>query len=273
MTIRWSLLVLNAAAVAALSLGPAQSVALAQTSALATRSESAVGLSASRYEYTERGIMSLNAMKIGVDLDSTFAFRGDWPDDKQVWFAGVHVRYAAGAADYSSPSSGSQSNTPDWYYSVKGVFGGDIPQGNYVLAPFVGLGYRYHFNDLRGLTTTGAAGYRRESIYTTVSLGVTHRMALADQSLLVTTLEFSHLLEGTQKVKRSDLSSLLRDVTLKQRQGYGLRLNMMRRFAHWSIGPTIDYWSIADSDSGGSPAIYEPKNHTMEIGIKAMRYF
>jgi hypothetical protein len=45
--------------------------------------------------------------------------------------------------------------------------------------PYAGLGFRYLYNDLRGTSSTGAIGYRRESHYFYVPLGVTLRVPLA----------------------------------------------------------------------------------------------
>jgi len=247
--------------------------AVAQTSSLLTRSENSVGFSASGYEYKEPGVMSLKAAKVGFDYAATRAFQPQWPNNKANWFVGGQVRFATGHADYSSPSSGTLDNTPNWYYEVRGLVGRDFDQGSYVLAPFTALGFRYLFNDLRGRTSTGNVGYRRESLYTTLSIGLTHKAFLADRSQLHTTVELLHLIQGKQRVRVTDYNPLRSDVTLDQDSGYGLRVSLMRRYSKWSIGPTAEYWKIGQSESGGNPAIVEPKNQTLEVGLKAIFYF
>jgi hypothetical protein len=151
--------------------------------------------------------------------------------------------------------------------------GRDFDRGSYVLAPYVGLGLRQLRHDLRGVSSTGARGYRRASEYTSLPMGLTHRMKLADQSQLATTVEYMHLISGLQTAALSDASATRTDLSLKQRRGHGLRLNVMNRHDNWSWGPTLTYWNISASDPGGSPAYIEPKNKTYELGLKAAYHF
>jgi hypothetical protein len=45
----------------------------------------------------------------------------------------------------------------------------------------------------------------------------------------------------------------------------------MVRFDKWTVGPSLIYWNIKDSDIvNGS---FEPKNNTTEIGFKANYLF
>jgi hypothetical protein len=62
-------------------------------------------------------------------------------------------------------------------------------------------------------------------------------------------------------------------VRLDQPKGYGLRLGAMMRFDNWSVGPTLSYWNVAQSEVGGVPPVYEPKNTTYELGLKLMKHF
>jgi len=57
------------------------------------------------------------------------------------------------------------------------------------LSPYVGVGYRYLYNDVRGSTSTGAIGYRRESNYIYEPIGLTARFLLGDRWVLAPTLE------------------------------------------------------------------------------------
>jgi len=137
----------------------------------------------------------------------------------------------------------------------------------------VGLGRRLQHNDLRGSSSTGLPGYRRDSQLRFALLGATHKMALSGQAQLHSTVEYMHLLRGTMGVRRSDASPLLSDLSLRQSQGRGLRLQLMHHTQRWSFGPTLSYWQIEASDTAGNPPAFEPKNRTHEFGLKAAYQF
>ena len=247
--------------------------ALAQRADLATKTGNEVGVTASSYKYTEPGNMSIKATKIGFDYSGTYAIGSEWPNRSAGWFLRGDLRYATGKGDYSSGASGSLNDRPDWYYEVRGLVGKDFDFGDYTLSPYAGLGYRHLFNDLRGVSSTGARGYRREIDYTTLPVGVIHKMNLANQKQLLTTLEYSRLIRGQVDAKLSDALPATADVSLKQRNGYGLRLGAMVRFATWSVGPSLIWWRIKESDRANAGIIFEPSNNTYEFGVKAVYHF
>ena len=254
-------------------LAPATTLAQSPNASLATKTGHEIGVTGSTYKYTEPGLVTIKANKLGLDYSGIFAIGTQWPDRNAGWFLRGDLRYANGKADYSSGISGAINNAPDWYYEVRGLVGKDFDMGGYVLAPYAGLGYRHLENDLRGVSTTGARGYRRESNYTTLPVGVTHKLKLDRNMQLDTTLEYAHLIRGKQDTKLSDALPTLSDITNKQRSGYGLRLSTMVRFGAWSVGPSLTLWRIKDSDRAGTPALIEPKNNTFEFGIKATYSF
>jgi hypothetical protein len=234
--------------------------AAAQTTGLATASENTFGISASNHKYDEPGYMTLKATKLGLDFSSTYAPGAKWPyNASDAWFYKAQLSYASGKADYTSPISGNLNNTPHWYYEARALMGKDIDMGSYVLSPYAGLGYRHLYNNLT---------YDRVSNYTTLPVGFTHKINLADQSQLHTTFEYMHLLSGEQKVKLGNQT-----YNLDQRSGYGIRLDMSRRFSTWSMGPTLTYWHLGQSEVGYPTPLYEPKNNTLEIGLKGAYRF
>lgn len=268
------LFLLLAAAVVA-SQGQVQAQTQRASAGLATVTESAVGVSLIGYEYDEPSVMTLKAYKLGIDYSGTYAFTPQWPRGGQGWFVRGEFQYAVGDADYSSPSSGTLNGTENYYYEIRGQLGRDFQMKGYVLAPYVGLGFRYLYHDLRGTTSTGNRGYRRENDLQTASVGFTHRMQLAGGARLSTTLEYMHLLKGVQVTKLSDAGGALTDVEMDQNSGHGLRLGSMWRMNQWSFGPTVTYWSIKDSEvaSSGGRNWVEPKNKTTELGLKAAYHF
>ncbi len=233
-------------------------IASAQTTGLTTISENTFGVSASNYKYDEPGYMTLKATKFGFDISSTYAPGSKWPNKSDAWFYTTQLSYFAGSADYTSPISGNLNKTPHWFYEARLLAGKDIDMGTSVLSPYIGIGYRHLFNDL---------GYERTSNYTTLPIGITHKIKLADKSQLHTTVEYMHLLSGVQKVK------LIQNISLDQKNGFGLRFSVLKRYDTWSLGPTMTYWNLGQSELGGLTPIYEPKNKTLELGIKGAMHF
>jgi hypothetical protein len=60
---------------------------------------------------------------------------------------------------------------------------------------------------------------------------------------------------------------------MDQKSGYGMRFSMLKHFDTWSLGPTLTYWKLDQSEVGGLTPIYEPKNKTLEIGLKGAIHF
>ena len=230
-----------------------------------------IGLSFSSYRYQEPGLMSLTGAKLGLDLRTTKVLQ-------DARFIRGDLRYAFGSVDYTG--SGSAQGYQDWYLEARGLVGKDWAVSDAVFSPYIGLGYRYLFNDARGYTSTGAAGYRRESNYIYLPIGVIHRITLNDHARLVTEFEYDHFLSGKQISRLSDAALGYGDVTNNQSSGYGLKLAVMYEEANWAIGPYLHHWNIGQSDTAilyqnGSPigSGWEPKNDTIEFGLKARQQF
>jgi len=230
----------------------------AQNANLATTSESTLGLSAFNYKYDEPGYMTLKANRVGLNYSATYAPGAKWPNAANDWFYKAELAYSNGKADYTSPISGNLKGTPNSFYEARLLSGKDIDMGTYVLSPYIGVGYRHLFSDL---------GYERTSNYTTMPIGLTHKVKLADNSQLHTTMEYVHLLSGVQKVK------LIQNINMDQKSGFGLRFSMLRRFDTWSLGPTLTFWNLDQSELGAPTPLYEPKNKTIEIGLKGAFHF
>jgi hypothetical protein len=96
-------------------------------------------------------------------------------------------------------------------------------------------------------------------------------MSLSNQRQLLTTIEYDYLVKGVQNSKVSDATSGYADVLNTQRGGYGIRLASMMRFDKWSVGPTLIYWHINQSDTVTKNSLNytEPQNNTVEVGLKA----
>jgi len=227
----------------------------------------------SNYKYDEPGVMTLKAQKLGIDYAYTYAFGSTWPRSSESWFVRGEVRYASGKADYASPISGSMGGKPNAYLEARALLGKDLGMGTYLISPYAGLGLRRLHSDLRGPSSTGAMGYRRDNDLTYALFGASHRFKLTGQAQLHTSVEYLHLVRSTQGVRRTDASPLLSDLSLRQKSGHGLRLQVMRLNDRWSFGPILSYWQIDASETAGSPPAFEPKNKTYEFGLKATYQF
>ncbi len=240
----------------------------AQTTAVPTKAGHEIGVTVSGYEYVEPSIMTLKGTKAGLDYAGTYT-------PGKNWFARTEARYANGKVDYSSANSGTMSNLSDSYYEVRGLLGKDYAFGDSTLAPYAGIGYRYLFNDFRGWTSTGVdRGYRRESTYVSLPIGVTHHMKLEKQARLSTTIEVSYLLRGEQNSRLTDIGGA-QDIKNNQDKGFGWRLSAMYQVDAWSVGPYLHGWNIEESNRVpcGVNVCWEPKNTTTEFGIKAAYWF
>jgi hypothetical protein len=243
-----------------------------------------IGLTVSKYKYEESDFMSLKAVKVGVDYSVTFPFNGSW-------FVRGDARYANGKTDYESNGTGSSQDNPDWYAEWRLTVGHEFVFGSHTLAPYLGYGYRFLLSDLRGTSSSGAVGYRRESQYNYLPVGLRYSIAFGSASHLVTTLEYDRLIDGRQKTLLSDTEGYsgwitVGDVTNKQRHGYGVRFSSMFQTHGWSFGPYATYWKIRESEIASNESTHEaypgyviirywiePENTTKEAGVKVSYMF
>lgn len=248
--------------------------ASAQAMALHTTTGGELGIQLSDYRYEEdlngSFFMSLKGSKLGLVGSYTQAL------DRGAYWS-VDARYANGNNHYASASTGQASSNPDEYTEARITAGRDVDFGAQVLSLYTGLGTRYLRSDLRGYTSTGHVGYRRSSHYIYLPLGLTHRFRLNSEARWSTTLEYDHLLQGTQMSYLTDVTGYTSDLKNRQRKGHGLRLNLAYETSSWSASVFYHYWNIANSDLGTftSPGViytgYEPHNVTREVGLQ-LRY-
>jgi hypothetical protein len=244
------------------------SAAIAQSSPepnpLATRRGFEVGGQLAHYHYEEPDFAKLIGGRGGILGAYTFPPR--W---NRVFFR-VDGRESYGRLKYQG--SGTQDSVPDLIIETRGVAGMDFPAGSRVLlSPYLGLGYRYLYNDSRGYTSTNAAGYRRYSNYLYAPVGLTTRVDLGSRWVLAPTVEADIFILGKQKSLLSDANLGFNDVTNTQRHGYGYRAYLMVEKDHLAFGAFMHYWNIKDSDVqpiGLGRAGLEPANWTRESGIE-----
>lgn len=260
-------IVLTAALLAAVD--PAAAQALEQPNPLLTRPGWEVGGQVARYHYEEPDFAKVAGNRGGAVGAYTFT------TPSRVYNR-IDGRVSYGSLKYEG--SGTQDGIPDWITEVRAVIGKDFLVGdNVAVSPYIGLGYRYLYNDLRGYSVVGNTvyvGYRRYSHYAYAPIGLTVRMKTGDQWIFAPTVEYDAFLGGRQYSKLTDTGIGYSDASNRQKDGRGYRVYLMAEHGQWSFGPWLHYWNIKDSDIvpiGLGTAAIEPANWTREYGLE-LRY-
>lgn len=245
--------------------------ALAQSSDLRVKSGLSLGVSLSKYKYSEPGFMTLDGNKLGMDLAATYVLDSAWPRSNESWVLRGEMHFKSGKVDYNSNLTGQMNGKDDHYLEGRALIGREYDLGTYALTPYLGIGTRQLRNDLRGFSSTGRPGYRRENRLSYLPFGMTSKLKLNNGKPLHSTVEYRHLLRGLQDARLSDSSALESDVRLKQGGGFGLYTQFMLQLGTLSVGPTLSYWQLDQSDPVG--AYSEPRNKTYEFGLKLAYQF
>lgn len=232
---------------------------------LATRSGFEAGFQISGYRYTEPEIdVSIEGRQIGGRVAYTFGIT-------RSMFGRIDARLAYGDLDYSG--SGTAEAQPNSIFEVRNVFGRDhyVAEG-LVLTPYLGIGYRSLYSDLRGESSTGAVGYRRYSRYLYLPIGLTARFGGENQWVVSPTIEYDYFIRGKQETMLTDTGIPgLPDVENTQNKGVGYRASLRFENGQFSFGPWIHVWRIENSDIvriSPTEGVLEPENVTKEAGVE-----
>ncbi len=216
--------------------------------------------------------MNNKGYKLGAEATYT-----EIMDDGE-WFMRGEGRFAYGVVDYASNGTGSMQDNKDYTWELRGLAGKDIALNDFnSLTPYTGYGVRYLYNDSRGITDTGFTGYRRNSVYQYIPLGLTHRLKLMDnQSRLATTLEYDYFLVGHQRSIFGDIVPGAPTLKNTQRDADGgVKGSILFETGDWSVGPWFNYWHIGRSNlqciPGNGCGWNEPENKTTEFGLKFVK--
>ncbi len=249
-----------------------------------------VGTGFSYFKYEEPDFMKQTGPLFGVYAE--YAMRTPENDKvrsleellasyKNNYMFGIEGQFLGGQVDYDSQSTGSLDNINEYLFEIRALAGYDFPVGEAtVLTPYVGIGYRYLDDNMGGkLSTTGAAGYDRESQYVYMPFGFKTATPLKGPWSLGLNVEYDLFLDGTQKSHLEDVSSTLSTLENDQNNGYGVRGSVQLGYqaSAWNllVEPFIRYWNVDESNiavitCGGTPcaAGYEPNNESTEYGVK-----
>jgi hypothetical protein len=236
-----------------------------------------IGAQVSDYHYQEHDVanaeyMHQTGVKFGATLKGTETFNYGL-------FLSGDLRFAYSKNDYwSAPSGTINSFAGDFLGEGRVLIGedlifGDKPQSevSFALAPYTGIGVRDLYNDSSKIK----GGYRRNSEYFYVPLGLTDRFRITSNARISLNGEFDYLLLGRQTSYLNDATYNDPNVTNDQKHGYGVRGSIMYERESWAIGPFANYWNVNQSDysiyKGTSClpyycGIWEPHNQTYEVG-------
>jgi hypothetical protein len=228
-----------------------------------------LGTEISHIKYEEPDVMEEKGMIYGVA--SSYSYHNRLmlrAEGKGSW----------GQVDYKN--SGTLDDVDDYMLEFRGLAGYDFPiLKATVITPYIGFGYRYLNDDLKGTTSTGALGYERESNYYYSPIGIETITELDDVWSMGVTVEFDYFWKGIQKSHLSDADPLFNDLENDQDDGYGVRgsIKLLKKgeMINLIIEPYVRYWNIKKSEE--EPVTFagvifgsgcEPKNNSTEIGGK-----
>ena len=180
-------------------------------------------------------------------------------------YIGFKNRAAYGQVDYQSNGTGTMSAIPDYQLETTGYIGIPFENSNSRITYFTGLGGRYLLNASGlQLTSTGHAGYDRESRYVYMPFGIN-----VEQGSWELRGEYLYFLYGQQTSYLSDASEALPDITNDQEDGSGIKLTA-KLYTDVGMGYEfyMDYWDIADSKLDTTGNFMEPRNTTSETGLR-----
>jgi len=207
-----------------------------------------------RYTYHDKVMMDISIEYAFGDLDYDGVFEIFLPDGSKI----------------ETPST---TDTEDWKVECRGLIGYDfVLTGDHVVTPFLGIGYRY-WNDY----IKGTGGSERQIEYWYSPVGLNTYSPLSGNWTWGTSLEYDLFWEGSSGVEAEGFPDLHQD------SGYGIRFSLQfnRHFSDRYVlllEPFITYWKIDKSDSetymvrfsGGTQlaTVHEPKNTTTSYGLR-----
>ena len=249
-----------------------------------------LGTELSWIAYREPGFIKDKGMMYGVFGEYTYrlsenqhihSFKDAFSDTNKINMFRVDGKFSYGSVDYESEGTGSLDDIRDYMFEFRGVAGYDFPVFDASrITPYVGIGYRYLNDDSGGRkTTTGAAGYERESRYVYLPAGFEIKNDFSNGWTAGLALEYDIFLGGKQKSHLGDAIAGLNAVENEQKKGKGWRssIKIMRRSERldFFVEPFVRYWKIQDSEISsitynGVAVGYglEPENNSTEYGIQ-----
>ena len=232
-----------------------------------------IGFEVSQITYEEPGLMEQEGMMYGVSASYDFL--------RSRKMIKLDTRASFGQVDYTSPISGTIDDIDDFNIETRVTLGYDYaPYEKMILTPYVGFGHRYLNDDMSGLTSsTGAAGYERESNYLYSPIGVDAVVNFKSGWSIGAVAEYDLFWYGMQRSHLEDVNMGLSTMDNDQTGGWGARgsfiIKKNTEKINFVIEPFVRYWDIDKSDETTLTYYgfvvgkgYEPENNSTEYGIK-----
>lgn len=196
------------------------------------------------------------------------------------WFLKARLTLGWGSVDYSSDDGSTLKGVPQDVGQLELLAGRDFAVGAMTITPFAGVAARV-LNDNSGGRTTieGLSGYDREISYGYWPVGVTGRVPIGERATLTLSGQANFVTNGEAVSRFSKLDPDVPDVKLNLPSGTGWELaaavSLPVRSRRISVGPFARGWQIDRSESAiladaeGAIELFEPKNRTVEVGLRA----
>lgn len=235
----------------------------------------ALGAGVSHATYSEPGLMQTQGPRLGVWAALPLAQRGQWQPRLQ---GQLH----SSAMQYSSPISGELPNVPDHEIDLRLTVlrplgqAFETPWGPAQADAFGGLGYRWHFNDLRGSTSAGHVGYRRvnQRIYTPLGLQLRSQSSHA----LTASIEWRAALHGVHTTHMTDIGASSDATVSQQSEGWSVRVSW-QPWPAWTLAAYHSQWNTQDTGTwsssirGVTQRFLEPASQWRDTGIQLIRVY
>jgi hypothetical protein len=193
------------------------------------------------------------------------------------WMFGLEGELDFGTTEYDGSTQGGiplEEDSDDVIFDLRAVGGYDVEFADqWALTPFLGLGYRYWYNDVEG-----PGGYTREVSYLYLPAGFRIAARLGGAWTLRLVAEGDLLLAGQVDSELSDVDPGFNDTTNETDfgDGWGARVRLQLRNGHFLVEPYFAYWDVDRSDYDtltyyGFPTgfvVFEPANTTTTYGLR-----
>ena len=193
---------------------------------------------------------------------------GNFTHNWNAFFAALDGRASYGFDDYQS-ESGTADRIPQWEFEGR-IRGGVTLKGGF--SPYIGLGTRYYWDELKGVVTNlGALGYDRRITQIYIPIGFSFDSKISDDLHITPNLEYDQLVWGQVSSRLGTIPGG-ENLINHQHDGWGVRGDVMLGWGNngsyaFQAGPFIRYWNIGDSNITAEG--YEPHNTRLQAGLQA----
>lgn len=198
---------------------------------------------------------SLEGYKYGLSLRGTKTINDFLYISGDVRYIFSNIRFKDNTED--------EGKVPETMYEVRILSGIEFSMNNYLISPYLGLGYRTINNDFKNID----ASHHKQK-YKYIPIGIIHRFVLNNTTRISTQVEYDYFISG--EVTNDN-------ATYQQNNAYGLHIQSAYEKKEWSVGLFSTYTDIEKSEVNHYPNStyidWIKKNHTLELGLEIKYHF